>query len=208
MYAMINSWRRGFSQGNLPFYYVQVAPFFYDIEDPTMADYGFFREAQENISALNNTQMVVTMDVGEARNLHPTNKKPVGERLASVALNRTYGHLNVAYQGPHFQSVQFRGDTAIISFDPETVRSGLQTKDQQPPQYFFLAGKDQVFHAGKAKIAGKKVYVTASGVKKPVAVRYAFTNYPVTNLENKEGLPAVPFRSDSWAEKMQTQEAK
>lgn len=205
MYAMIKSWRKHFEQGTLPFYYVQIAPFFYDIEDPTLADYAFFREAQENISALNNTEMVVTMDVGEAKDLHPKNKKPIGTRLAKTALNRTYGYLNVAYQGPHFQSARFEGDTVIISFDPETVKSGLQTNDHQEPKYFFLAGKDKVFHVGNAKIVGKKIYVTSPKVSRPVAVRYAFTNYPVTNLENKEGLPAVPFRSDNWAENRQKQ---
>lgn len=205
MYAMIKSWRKLFAQGNLPFYYVQVAPFFYDIEDPDLADYAFFREAQENIAALNNTEMVVTMDVGEAKDLHPKNKKPIGIRLAKTALNRTYGHLNVAYQGPHFQSVQFKGKTAIISFDPETVKHGLQTNDGEAPQHFYVAGKDKTFYPGKAKIVGNKIYITASKVEKPVAVRYAFTNYPITNLQNKDGLPAVPFRSDNWTENRQVE---
>lgn len=200
MYKMIESWREAFGQGNLPFYYVQVAPFFYDIEDPKMADYAFFREAQENISKMSNTEMVLTMDVGEAKNLHPKNKKPIGERLARTALNRTYEKLSVAYRGPHFESADFENGKAIIHFEPETVKSGLQTNDNKTPKFFQLAGEDQVFYSAEAKIEGNNIVVMSSKVKKPVAVRYAFTNYAVTNLENVAGLPAVPFRSDNWKE--------
>ncbi len=200
MYALIKSWRTAFSQGALPFYYVQVAPFFYDNTDPTLAGYAFFREAQERISRLNNTAMVVTMDVGAAKNLHPPNKKPVGIRLARAALNRTYGFLDIAYRGPHFQSVRFVRDTAIIAFAQETIQGGLQTDDGHAPRYFFLAGKDSIFHQARASIHGDKIYVTCPDVLKPIAVRYAFTNFPVTHLKNGEGLPAVPFRTDHWKE--------
>jgi sialate O-acetylesterase len=203
MYAMIRSWRKNFAQGNLPFYYVQVAPFFYDNMDSTLADYAFFREAQEKISRLNNTAMVVTMDVGDAKNLHPINKKPVGIRLAKAALNRTYGFLDIAYKGPHFQSVRFVKDTAIVSFEPGSIKGGLQTNDGKPPRYFFIAGNDEIFYPGEATINDGKIYVTSREVAIPVAVRYAFTNFPVTNLENGEGLPAVPFRSDKWDEPQQ-----
>lgn len=202
-HAMINSWRKAFAQENLPFYYVQVAPFFYDIEDPTLADYAFFREAQEKIRTLNNTEMVVTMDVGEAKDLHPKNKKPIGERLAKVALNRTYGKLEVAYRGPQFQSVAFDGRSAIVSFDPETVKNGLRTNDGKAPKHFFLAGNDQKFYPAEAKIVGSKILLKSTEVRKPVAVRYAFTNYPVTNLENTDGFPVEPFRSDNWPEENQ-----
>lgn len=199
-HAMIHSWRKVFAQENLPFYYVQVAPFFYDIEDLTLADYAFFREAQEKIRILNNTEMVVTMDVGEAKDLHPKNKKPIGERLAKVALNRTYGKLEVAYRGPRFQSVAFDGRSAVVSFDPETVESGLQTNDGEVPKCFFLAGNDQEFYPAETKIMGNKILLKSKKVRKPVAVRYAFTNYPITNLENKDGFPVEPFRSDNWPE--------
>ena len=200
MYAMIRSWRKDFAQGNLPFYYVQVAPYFYDNEDPTLADYAFFREAQEKIAALSNCEMVVTMDVGEAKDLHPKNKKPIGHRLARTALNRTYNQLDVHYLGPQFQDVEFNGNKAIITFKPESVAGGLQTNDGVSPKYFKIAGKDKVFHLAKAKINGGAIEVSSDKVKNPVAVRYAFTNYPVTNLENSAGLPAVPFRTDTWKE--------
>lgn len=198
--TMVKGWRKDFAQGDLPFYYVQVAPFFWDNADETSADYAYFREAQEKISELNNTVMVVTMDVGEAKNLHPRNKKPVGIRLAQAALNRHYGQPDVPYLGPQFSQLQIQGNTAVINFDPQTVKNGLRTNDGKPPAHFFVAGADRQFHAATAKINGHKIYVTSAKVPAPLAVRYAFTNFPVTNLENGDGLPAAPFRTDNWPE--------
>ena len=198
--AMIQSWRKNFGQGNLPFYYVQVAPFWYDKPDSTLADYAFFREAQDAISTLSNTSMVLTMDVGEARNLHPKNKKPVGVRLAKTALNRSYGMLNVSYKGPHYDYVRFDRKKAIIQFQPETVITGLSTNDGSAPRFFTVAGEDKVFYPAVAEIIGNAVVLVSQKVKKPVAVRYAFTNFAVTNLQNKEGFPALPFRTDNWEE--------
>ena len=198
--AMIQSWRKNFGQGDLPFYYVQVAPFWYDQPDSTLADYAFFREAQENISKLNNTAMVVTMDVGEARNLHPKNKKPIGIRLAKTALHKEYGMLDVSYQGPHYDYVVFDKKKATIHFKLETVASGLATNDGNDPKYFLIAGKDKIFYAATAKIDGNAIVISSSKVKEPIAVRYAFTNFAVTNLQNGNGFPAVPFRTDDWQE--------
>jgi sialate O-acetylesterase len=181
---------------------VQVAPFFYDKEDPTLADYAFFREAQENISMLNNTAMVVTMDVGEAKDLHPKNKKPIGIRLAKTALNRTYGLLNVVYKGPCYQYFEINKNKAVIHFEKESVANGLQTKDGRAPLFFTIAGEDKVFYPAEATIYNNTVIVSSAKVKKPVAVRYAFTNYPITNLENKDGFPAIPFRTDNWLESL------
>src|SRR5690606_29072978 len=114
--TMINSWRRDFSQDQLPFYYVQIAPFFHDREDPALAFDAYFREAQEQSATLNNTFMVRTIDVGEAKDLHPKNKKPVGERLAAGAPNRAYNQLDVVYQGPVVDNVEVAGRTAYVSF--------------------------------------------------------------------------------------------
>ncbi|MGQ8334983.1 sialate O-acetylesterase [Sunxiuqinia sp. A32] len=200
MYKMIGSWRDAFGQGNFPFYYVQVAPFFYDIEDPLMADYAFFREAQEKISLLGNTEMVTTMDVGEAKDLHPKNKKPIGSRLAKTALNRHYGYLDVNYQGPILHSVDFEKKYAMVNYVPSSVVSGLRTNDGAAPKFFQIAGEDQIFHTAEAEIVGNQVKVWSKKVKNLVAVRYAFTNYPVTNLENGDGIAAVAFRTDHWKE--------
>jgi sialate O-acetylesterase len=198
--ALIQSWRKNFAQGNLPFYYVQVAPFWYDQPDSSLADLAFFRQAQEHISKLNNTQMVLTMDVGEARDLHPKNKKPIGVRLARTALNREYGMLDVAYHGPQYDYVVFDKKKATIHFDPETVKRGLATNDNAAPKFFEVAGEDKVFHPATATIDGQTIMVISAVVKKPVAVRYAFTNFAVTNLQNKDGFPAVGFRTDNWEE--------
>ncbi|MFL5744187.1 MAG: GH92 family glycosyl hydrolase [Niastella sp.] len=198
--ALITSWRQTFEQNDLPFYYVQVAPYFLEKEDPTLADYAFFREAQEKVSTLNNTAMITTIDVGEARNLHPHNKKPIGIRLAKTALNRTYGLLDVVACGPQYQHWEVSGKKAIIYFEPGTTTGGLHTDDGSAPTCFLLAGADQQFYPAEAAIEGDKVIVWSNKVKKPAAVRYAFTNYAVTSLHNGEGWPVIPFRTDNWAE--------
>jgi sialate O-acetylesterase len=197
---MIQAWRYNFKQDNLPFLYVQIAPFFHDKEDPALNYDAFFREAQEKISELDHTEMVLTMDVAEAKNLHPKNKKPVGIRLAETALNRVYGMLDVPYRGPHYDYVELKKHHAIVHFLPGTVSGGLETKDGKTPHFFFLAGKDHVFYPAEARTIENQVFVTCKKVKHPVALRYAFFNYPVTNLQNKAGFPAVPFRTDNWPE--------
>ena len=200
MHTLIKSWRTEFGQGELPFYYVQVAPFFWDQENPDLADYAFFREAQEKISKVGSTGMVITMDVGEAKDLHPKNKKPTGIRLALTALHTTYSDLTVVYQGPKVKCVEFNKAVATVSYLPESIEGGLKTNDNSSPKFFSLAGDDGKFYPANATIKGNMIRVTSSKVKHPVALRYAFTNYPVTNLENGAGLPALPFKTDSWPE--------
>ncbi|WP_017257680.1 sialate O-acetylesterase [Pedobacter arcticus] len=197
---MIKSWRERFGQGELPFYYVQIAPYGHEKENPALAKDAFFREAQAKISALNNTEMVTTIDVGDAKDLHPKNKKPVGIRLAKTALNRIYGHLDVVFKGPEFNYVEFKKKQAIIHFKPETLGSGLNTNDGAAPLFFFIAGSDQIFYPAQAEIIENVVKLKSTKVKQPVSVRYAFFNYPVTNLQNREGFPVVPFRTDNWQE--------
>lgn len=198
--TMIRSWRDRFRQGDLPFYYVQIAPYFHEKEDDKLTYDAFFREAQEKITELSNTEMVSTMDVGDAKDLHPKNKRPVGLRLAAVALNRTYTHHNLVYKGPEYDYSEFKKSQIIIHFKPETLGSGLNTNDGKSPKHFYVAGNDRVYHRAIATFEGNTVVVTCKKVRYPVAVRYAFFNYPVTNLQNKEGFPVLPFRTDSWAE--------
>lgn len=182
--AMIQSWRKNFGQGNLPFYYVQVAPFWYDKADSSLADYAFFREAQENISKLNNTEMVLTMDVGEARDLHPKNKKPIGVRLAKTALNRDYGMLDVSYRGPQYDYVVFDKEKAIIHFEPETVKSGLSTNDGSRPKFFTMAGADKIFYPAIAEIDGEDIIVTSAKVKKACSCSICF--YQLRRYQSSE----------------------
>jgi sialate O-acetylesterase len=179
---------------------VQIAPYVYDKEDSSLADCAFFREAQENIATLNNTAMVITMDVGEAKNLHPKNKKPIGVRLAKTALNRTYEWDEVIYKGPTYDYMEISKSKIIIHFTKESIGGGLQTNNGSAPLFFTIAGDNEEFYPADAVIVNNTVEVSSKKVKKPVAVRYAFTNYPVTNVENKAGIPAVPFRTDAWPE--------
>ncbi|MES2279407.1 MAG: sialate O-acetylesterase [Bacteroidota bacterium] len=205
--ALIKGWRDKFNQGNLPFYYVQLTPFAEDYNnttppggDLTQNWLAFFREAQADIlPAVANTGMAVTMDVGEAANHHPRNKKPVGERLALLALKNTYSQ-NVICNGPKYNYFTLSGNTATINFAAGTA-DGLTTINNQPlNQYFFVSGPDHIFRKGTAQINGNTITVIAPDeTPLPIqAIRYAFTNTPVTNIQNAAGLPIEPFRTDNW----------
>lgn len=200
--AMINNWRSTFNQGNPPFYFMQMTPydenFFYGSK-PSDNDYAFFREAQEQVRAVTKTGMAVTMDVGDIFRIHPKNKKPVGERLALLALKNDY-NLPVQCNGPKYLSFTQAKYKATINFVQGTA-NGLNTIENQPlNKYFFAAGTDHVFRKCNAVISGDKIIVTApGGTPLPIqAIRYAFTNYPMTNLQNSSGLPMEPFRTDNW----------
>src|SRR5260221_1139716 len=198
--ALIKCWRESFGQGELPFYYVHVVPFFLDKQDPLLYDYAFFREAQRKVALLSDTAMVTTIDVGEAKNLHPHNKKPIGVRLARTALNRIYGLSDIIYRGPRYRHMETGRQESVIYSEPGTTTGGLRTDDGSAPAFFTIAGEDSVFYPAEATIDGDRIHVRAAKVKRPVAVRYAFTNYPVTHLQNGEGWPVLPFRTDNWTE--------
>ncbi|GHE35757.1 sialate O-acetylesterase [Sphingobacterium griseoflavum] len=200
MESLVRTWRTSFRQGELPFYFIQIAPYGHEGKDKSNRVDAFFREAQQKLCALNNVEMVVSMDVGDANDLHPKRKRLLGERLADIALNRLYGHRDQTYRGPTYNFVQFNKGKAIVNYTPTGLEGGLKTNDGSVPAYFELAGEDRVFHAATAKITGNSVEVSSKKVSKPVALRYAFTNDAVTNLENGAGFPAVPFRTDQWQE--------
>ena len=202
--AMIKNWRALFAQGDLPFYYVQVAPYNWNVFDSihkfdsTDFDYAIFREAQTNILKEKNTGIALTMDIATADDLHPRNKKDVGIRLALNAFAKTYGLKNIQYLGPQFSGFTINKNIVTVSFNKVSIGSGLTTSDLQSPKHFYLAGNNKVFYPAVATIEGGKVIVQSEKVQHPVSVRYAFTNYPVTNFCNKDGLPAMPFRTDNW----------
>lgn len=196
--AMLEDWRKDFDQGPLPFYFVQMTPYAWNKTETGETWYALFREAQEDMLKVKNTGMAVTMDVGEVDNIHPRDKKSVGIRLAKAALHKTYDLSNIRYQGPQFLELTVDQGVAKISFTSSSIGSGLTTSDGEPPRHFYVAGKDKIFHKATAKIVDNQVWVTSDKVQNPVAVRYAFTNAPITNFSNKEGLPAVPFRTDNW----------
>ena len=199
--AMINGWRKDFPGENHPFYFVQMPAYNWEENDSTATYYARFREAQEAVlEKVAYTGMISTMDIGEVDNIHPRNKKDVGIRLAKLALSQTYGLKEIAYLGPRFSSYQVRGDTLIVEFEQESIGSGLTTRDGAAPKHFYVAGKDKVFYPAVARIVENQVWLKSDQVNSPIAVRYAFTNFPITNFQNKEGLPAFPFRSDQWIE--------
>nr|WP_067056435.1 sialate O-acetylesterase [Mucilaginibacter sp. L294] len=199
--ALIKGWRAEFNQGEMPFYYVQITPFDDSGDNnPTLNYLAKFRETQANVRAsVPGAGMVVTMDAGEVTNHHPKYKKQVGERLALLALNNVYGKPAQSI-GPQYASFTQSGNTVTINFVSGTA-TGLNTTGNAPiNQFFFVAGADQVFRKANAVISGDKIILTApNGTPLPVvSVRYAFTNYPITNLQNSAGLPMEPFRTDSW----------
>jgi sialate O-acetylesterase len=190
--ALIRSWRANWGESDLPFYFVQLPN--YADGDAGGRKWARLREAQTKALALPATGMAVTIDAGEADNLHPTNKEPVGRRLALVAEAKTYG-MAVDYSGPRFARATRDGRALRVHFTHAVT--GLVAHNQ-PVQALELAGSDKVFHAATAKIEGETLLVSAPDVADPVAVRYAWTNAPVANLYNGSGLPAAPFRSDDW----------
>jgi sialate O-acetylesterase len=182
--ALISDWRQAWGS-ELPFLLVQIAP--HESVSPA------FRESQFRVwQATPHTGMVVTTDVGDAKDIHPVRKQPVGERLALAARAVAYGE-NVEYSGPVFKSMEVEGDRAVLSFTH--VSGGLVAKGDSP-EGFSVAGGDRKFFPARARIEGQTVVVSAPEVGKPTLVRYGFEKVPVVNLYNKDGLPAVPFRSD------------
>jgi sialate O-acetylesterase len=196
MTAMINNWRSVWGQGDFPFLYVQLASYMKQQTDPveTNSSWAGLRDAQTKTLDVPNTAMAVITDVGDANDIHPRNKKTVGERLALAARVKAYGE-KIIYSGPAFQSLEIKGDKAIVCFSD--TGSGLMAKGDKLTG-FAIAGEDKQWHWAEAQIDGNSVIVSSPDVKAPVAVRYNWANNPVGNLFNKEGLPASLFRTDSW----------
>lgn len=193
--TMIQSWRKTFGQPEMPFFFVQLAPFKDKTDKPQESDWAELREAQlMTLSKLSNTGMAVITDVGNEKNIHPTPKQPVGERLAVAARGIVYKE-KIEYSGPVYESLKIDGDKAILRFSH--VGGGLEARGDKLTG-FTIAGEDKVWHNADAKIEGDTVVVTSDKVSKPVAVRFGWANFPVVNLWNKDGLPATPFRTDSW----------
>jgi sialate O-acetylesterase len=195
---LINDWRKRWNQGDFPFYFVQLASFNANNGDTKKGStWAELREAQMLALSLPNTGMAVTTDVGESNDIHPKNKQDVGKRLALLALNATYGK-NIVAQGPAYQSMKTEGNKIIISF--ANIGTGLMAKDKYGYlRGFEIAGEDQQFQYAKAFIEANKVIVYQEALAKPIAVRFGWADDPKdNNLFNKEGFPALPFRSDSW----------
>ncbi len=212
MRALIGGWRKVWGQGDFPFYFVQLANFQAATENPADASgWAKLREAQTQALSIPNTGMAVIIDtvpLAEAADIHPKNKYDVGLRLARWALNRDYGQKQLEVSGPLFKALKIEGSQARLTFDH--VGSGLMvgTKEGRAAavankegklKRFAIAGADKKWHWAEAVIEGDSVVASCSEVSEPVAVRYAFQMNPDgANLYNRDGLPAGPFRTDTW----------
>jgi sialate O-acetylesterase len=201
--TMINNWRLDFGQGDFPFLLVQLAPWDHGkkrelseiAKEPVESSWAELREAQALASkVLPNVGMAVITDVGDKDDIHPAKKEPVGARLALAARAIAHGE-KITSSGPIYRSLTIDGDKAIIAFDH--VDRGLEAKDGEL-KGFAIAGADRKFVWANAEIKGDTVVVSSPQIAHPVAVRYGWADYPVVNLFNKEGLPASPFRTDSF----------
>jgi sialate O-acetylesterase len=194
---MIQGWRDDWGQGDFPFYWVQLADFRPEVDPPAESDWAELREAQTmTMSTLTNTGQAVITDLGEAADIHPKNKQDVAKRLVRWALAKDYG-IEIPYRSPTYKSMQTDGAKATVKFDH--IGKGLDTFDVREPIGFAIAGKDKVFVNAEAKIVGKDTMeIWSDSVASPVAVRYAWADNPICNVQSADGLPMTPFRSDDW----------
>lgn len=191
--AMIQDWRTAWNK-EFPFYFVQIAPYTYGNNNIG----ALLREQQWQTSvAVPRTGMVVTTDlVDDIKNIHPNDKLSVANRLADWALAENYHQQVAAYQSPALAKTEISGDRIILSFDH--APNGLIIKGNGKPTEFFIAGEDRIFVAADVKIEKDRLIVSSKQVKKPAAVRFGFSNTAMPNLFSKEGLPVIPFRTDTW----------
>jgi sialate O-acetylesterase len=188
METLVTQWRKLWGEGNFPFYVVQLPG------QQNVSNNPLVREQQAKILALPNTGMAVILDTSEAKNVHPHNKEPLGDRLTKIALANVYGR-KIEFSGPVYASMKVEGSAIRVKF---THAAGLTAKEG-PLRWFQIAGADQKFVDANAEIEGDSVVVSSPQVPTPVAVRYAWDNYPDTaNLFNGAGLQAAPFRTDDW----------
>ena len=195
---MIQNWRADFKQPDLPFHFVQIAPYRYNKNNPNAdkTPCAELWEAQlETLKKVPQTGMAVTTDVGNLDNIHPTNKQAVGHRLALWALTQNYGVKGITYSGPIYKGAKTEGDKIRISFEHA---QGLKSKDGSPLSFFTIAGEDKVFTPAEAKVEGSTLVVSSKDVAKPVAVRFAWSEDSLPNLVNSADLPASPFRTDTF----------
>jgi sialate O-acetylesterase len=187
---LISDWRKQWNEGKFPFYFVQIAPFNYGGDSTEAAA---LRDAQRRtINTSENTGMAVTMDIGNATNIHPADKQDVGKRLSYWALNKTYNEKNIVYSGPLYKSIEVKNNKIIISFT--NTEKGLSSNGKALKD-FEVCGADNVWEPASAIIDGDKVVVESAAVSNPVAVRYAWYSYAEGSLFNGEGFPASSFSS-------------
>lgn len=205
--AMVADWRESRKQGDFPFYYVQIAPYSYRADVPknynTTQNTAFMREALHQCNKLiPNSDMAVTMDIGQAKCIHPPYKKEVADRLLYHALSQTYMMKGMVAKSPTYQSITIKDSTIHVKFDD--APKGIFITEES--NNFEIAGEDHIFYPAKAKIQNRRELVVHSEfVDTPVAVRYAWKNWTIGTLFNTFGLPVSSFRTDNWKDATQYQ---
>jgi sialate O-acetylesterase len=190
--ALIYSWRKEFTQKQLPFIYAQLPNFMEAKVEPTESNWAEFRDAQTKTLFVPKTAMTVNIDLGDWNDIHPMNKKDVSIRLALAAQKIAYNDCKLVSSGPLYKSMKIIGNKIELSFS--NIGSGLIVKDGEVLNCFAIAGSDKKFVWAKAKIVGNKMIVWSDNITNPTIVRYAWADNPKgANLFNKEGLPASPF---------------
>jgi sialate O-acetylesterase len=209
-HALVKGWRKVFQNPDLAFYWVQLANYQRESREPAGGEgWAKIRAAQTRALDIPGTGMAVITDIGAANDIHPRNKQDVGWRLAQWALNQTYGRNKLVPSGPLYESLEVEGDSIRLSFRHVGKglmagrKSGLEPTrelEEGKLEHFAIAGADRKWFWAEAAIDGDTVVVRSKDVPKPLAVRYAYTMNPArANLYNRDGLPAGPFRTDSWA---------
>jgi sialate O-acetylesterase len=194
---MIGDWRKLFCQGEFPFYIVSLPAFMRHQDHPVESSWAELREAQAMTARrVPHCALAVTIDTGDPDNIHPADKKIVGNRLACCALATHYGG-KIPYQGPTFKSLQRLPGALKLQF--EHTDGGLAARNGKLEE-FSVAGRDHVWHWADAKLEGGSIIVSSSETPEPEAARYAWQSFPAATLYNGAGLPAVPFRTDDWPE--------
>jgi sialate O-acetylesterase len=195
--ALITNWRTLFNNASMPFLFVQL-PNFMAVKDlPSQSNWALLRESQLKTVSLPYTGMATTIELGEWDNIHPKKKKEVGTRLALIARKMAYNDSKVIYSGPKYESMQIEKNKIILSFS--VFGSAMQFKGKGTHTNFAIAADDKKFVWAEAKIENGKITIWSNEVPNPVAVRYAWADNPEgEKLYNTEGLPASPFRTDSW----------
>jgi sialate O-acetylesterase len=191
---MIRDWRARWGLGDFPFYFVQLANFNARNEEPVESDWAELREAQAKTLSLPNTGMAVTIDIGEANDIHPKNKREVGRRLALNALAGTY-NISTPHTGPQLSKATFVDHACHLTF---TGAKELRTRDGSAVRGFAISGTDRKFYWAEALVKGREITLTSSKVSNPTAARYGWSSNPDVNLTDETGLPASPFRTDDW----------
>jgi sialate O-acetylesterase len=200
MEALINNWRKLWNNKNMPFYYVQIAPFYYSQSKGLVPFTEFteseLREAQALALQIPHTGMIVTTDLNDdLKNIHPPFKWEVGRRLELQALANTYRQKKLVFSGPMYKDMKISGNKIILDF--KYAGDGLVSHNDKPLTDFTIAGQDGKFVTAEAVIKGNTVEVSASSITAPIAARFAWSESAQPNFYNKNGLPAVPFRTDN-----------